>query len=111
MKKMGMPINSILNRMKMDGATDSQIEAFGGSSAKKVKVVDEKQIMPKDLKPSKRLKPFHWAKINSNQTEKTIWKDAERRMPSICKEIDFSEIEVMFGKEHESAQKKATKKK
>lgn len=112
MKKMGMPINSILNRMKMDGATDSQIVAFGGSAAKKAKVVaDTKQIMPEKCRPSKKLKPFHWAKINSHQTEKTVWKDADKKMAALCKEIDFSEFDALFSKEAESTHKKAAKKK
>merc|ERR1719447_2555679 len=96
---MGMPINSILNRMKMDGATDPQIAAFGGSAVKKTKVVDDRQIMPRTATPSKKLKPFHWAKLNSHQTDKAIWKDAERDIAAMCKQIDFEKIESLFGKE------------
>ena len=111
MKKMGMPMNSILNRMKMDGASDSQIGAFGGSAVKKAKAVDDKQIMPKSVKPSQRLKPFHWAKINSHQTDKTIWKGAEDEMASICKTLDFSELDALFSREKETATKRAATKK
>ena len=45
-------MNSILNKMKMDGVDEKTIEKFGGKSAKKAKpAADEKQIMPETAKP------------------------------------------------------------
>ncbi len=85
MKKMGLPLNSILNKMRMDGCDQAAIDAFGGQSGKRVKAVeDEKQVMPESARPGKKMKPFHWAKLNYNQSQATIWKDCDSMIPPIC---------------------------
>lgn len=115
MKKMGLPMNSILNRMRMDGVSDSEIEAFGGGAAAKKTVVEEVQIMPAQVQQrmkqmeseQKRMKPFHWAKINSHQAnDKTLWKDASKQLPALCQNIDFARLEDLFSRETEAASQK-----
>ena len=74
MKKMGLPMNSIINKMRMDGCDQKTIESFGGKAAKKAKPsADEKQIMPESARPDKKMKPFHWAKMNAHQATSTIF--------------------------------------
>ena len=110
MKKMGLPMNSIINKMRMDGCDSKAIESFGGKSAKKAKPSsDEKQIMPSDSKPSKKMKPFHWAKITQHQATTTIWKDAEKQVPQLCKQINFQQLDIMFNKEAEAKAKEKEK--
>merc|ERR1712228_1148998 len=111
MKKMGLPINSILNKMRMDGLDSESIVKFGGSAAKKTKSTqDEKQIMPSSAAPTKKMKPFHWAKITQHQGASTIWKEVESEVPKICKKINFNELDALFNKEAEIGAKKKRKK-
>eukprot|EP01084_Bolivina_argentea_P158807 276634_1 len=110
MKKMGLPMNSILNKMRMDGCTEKDIEKFGGKAAKKAEPAeDERQVMPADVKPTKRMKPFHWAKIVEHQSQTTIWKELDAEIPSLCAAIDFKEIEALFNRAAEAEAKKTQK--
>merc|ERR1719420_475341 len=105
---MGLPMNSILNRMRMDGVSESAQQAFGGNATAKEAAVEEKQIMPESFRtPKSNMKAFHWAKINSHQAnDKTLWKDAAQSLPALCQKIEFARLEELFGKEAEAAAQK-----
>eukprot|EP00485_Elphidium_margaritaceum_P001784 CAMPEP_0202694076 /NCGR_PEP_ID=MMETSP1385-20130828/8027_1 /ASSEMBLY_ACC=CAM_ASM_000861 /TAXON_ID=933848 /ORGANISM="Elphidium margaritaceum" /LENGTH=629 /DNA_ID=CAMNT_0049349857 /DNA_START=22 /DNA_END=1911 /DNA_ORIENTATION=+ len=111
MKKMGLPLNSIVNKMRMDGCDEAVIDKFSGASgSKKVKAAaDEKRIMPADCKPAQKMKPFHWAKINAHQIDNTIWSEVEQKLPSLCAQIDFASLDELFKKGDDSAQQKKEK--
>eukprot|EP01084_Bolivina_argentea_P195275 335045_1 len=110
MKKMGLPMNSIINKMRMDGCDQKAIEKFGGKAAKKTKPIeDEKQIMPETAQPTKKMKPFHWAKLNKNQSSSTIWDNCEAILPTLCNKIDFKQLELEFNKEADLANQKQQK--
>ena len=113
MKKMGLPMNSILNRMKMDGCDSKTIEKFGGASASKAakSTADEKQIMPSQYKTKIKLKPFHWAKMNQHQAEATVFKNIEKEINSLCQKVNFKEIEELFASNTDTKQQQPTKKK
>ena len=109
MKKMGLPLNSILNKMRMEGVDSAIIEQWGGkSSSKKKAVEEEKQIMPSSAKPSQKMKAFHWAKMSAHtaKSDKTIWKDAETEVPLLCDKIDFSEFDQLFSREADASARK-----
>ena len=84
MKKIGMPLVSVLNKMRLDGCAQYEIDAFEGKklNAKPVKKRTHEEIAleyglnPKPkLKPRKveQLKRFHWEPIDADKIEGTLW--------------------------------------
>eukprot|EP00490_Sorites_sp_Unknown_P019033 CAMPEP_0114656524 /NCGR_PEP_ID=MMETSP0191-20121206/12472_1 /TAXON_ID=126664 /ORGANISM="Sorites sp." /LENGTH=180 /DNA_ID=CAMNT_0001873909 /DNA_START=258 /DNA_END=797 /DNA_ORIENTATION=- len=86
MKKLNMPKQSIINRMRQDQMPANLIgylfpDAVEGKSATKrgAKKAKPKNELPKYLKPKKKLIPkvkmknLHWTVINPFNVDKTIW--------------------------------------
>ena len=101
----------------MDGVDSKLIDKFGGGSSSKSSssstksTIDEKQLLPQQYKPSKKLKPFHWAKISQHESENTVFKNIEKEINGLCKEINFIEIDELFNKDLDIKQASTQKKK
>ena len=87
MKKMGLPMNSIVNKMKMDGISKDLIAAFensgkrasGGGGLRGLFKKKEPELPPKkEIKPNVDMKRFHWSKIDTpNVVKSSIWNDID----------------------------------
>merc|ERR1712025_1014419 len=106
MKKMGMPVHAIVNKMKLDGIDANIVEAFANpDSAKKKKKKGlggifhkrKTSIPPKaKIKPKLDMKRFHWQTVDYKlaRNPNCIWKTMDEK--NVTTNMDRSEFESLF---------------
>eukprot|EP01083_Nonionella_stella_P243250 847795_1 len=107
MKKMGMPMDAIVNKMKLDGIDANIVNAFehpeevgkkkskkkggfGGLFHKRKASIPAKE----KIKPSVDMKRFHWQTVDYKLARNSIWKTMDEK--NVTETMDTSEFESLF---------------
>eukprot|EP01084_Bolivina_argentea_P034137 63181_1 len=105
MLKIGLPQQSVINKMRQDGISKQIISAVFPTAIESKKFIrkiqkrdSEKLKLPPGLKPKKLIKPknkmrnIHWTTVNPFDVEKTIWNEIDDEN-IIC---NVDELEAKF---------------
>jgi hypothetical protein len=97
MKKLGLPMVSIVHKMTADGIEQSMIDEWAGVAAPASAADDSKD--PEDMvrlksRPDEKMKPFHWTKIARTDVMATVWEGMADDLGKM--EIDYATLSAMF---------------
>lgn len=106
MKRIGMPLPSIINKMRLDGVSDDVIAQWGGgapAASKENNKELERNIM--NINPGAKMKPLHWAKFTQFQTDGTVWEGVDKVISKY--KVNYEELEALFQQYQKGAQQQA----